>query len=168
MKTNIREKIKAVFLKIKEKFTFTNKQDKVVLKRINYAIMLLSFLGIGLCMYLWYVHIQSLKAFCPTGGCDVVLSSQWAVFLGEPVAAWGMLFYVGVFGLSIMRLLSKDKRWSIAMLVFLVIGLVFTFYLRVIEIAFIHSICLLCWGSVVILLVIFILDILYSKKSRLG
>ena len=39
--------------------------------------------------------------------CNGVAQSSYSVFLGIPLAIWGMLFYLGVIGFSLLELLKE-------------------------------------------------------------
>ena len=39
---------------------------------------------------------------CSIGSCETVNTSRWSIFLGLPVAAWGLLFYLDVFGVAVL------------------------------------------------------------------
>jgi protein-disulfide isomerase/uncharacterized membrane protein len=44
------------------------------------------------------------------GGCDIVSQSRFAVFLGLPLAAWGLFFYGSLFALLAPMLFGKTER----------------------------------------------------------
>jgi uncharacterized membrane protein len=81
---------------------------------------------------------------------------------------WGLLYYLGflidIFGKRIQLLLFKSIFKPLVALA-LIVGIGFTIYLRVVEFVFIKAICIWCWGSVVIVV---LLTILYFLNFRLN
>ena len=63
---------------------------------LDMIILGLAGMGILLTMYLTYIAwFEAHPAFCTEGsGCDLVQASRWSVFLGLPMAFWGLLTYV--------------------------------------------------------------------------
>jgi hypothetical protein len=68
--------------------------DTEVTKRM--AIAALALAGVFIALYLT-LHRLGLfgggELVCAVGSCDLVNQSRWAVFLGLPVAFWGLGFY---------------------------------------------------------------------------
>ena len=65
-------------------------------------LALLALGGVFLSTYLALYHYGYIGSLaCGTGGCEKVQGSNWAKFLGVPVAVWGVLFYGGVFVLAV-------------------------------------------------------------------
>lgn len=113
-------------------------------------MLVLSIMGALLSSYLWYVHIYNASPICPTGGCNEVLTSEYAYFLGVPVALWGLLYYITIF-LNVMFLKKlKTSLFNLSLTSLLWIGMMYTLYLRYLEFFKLGSICVWCWGSVVI------------------
>lgn len=104
---------------------------------------------------------------CGTGGCETVQLSKWSVFLGLPVAAWGVGYYALVFGLA---LAGTYQRWqdSRALALTLVLlaswGLLFSAWLTYLELFVIHAICRWCVVSAVLACAVFALA-LWDYKS---
>ncbi len=72
-------------------------------------------LGAVLSIYLLYARIAHVALYCPLGsGCDVVQSSRYASVFGVPVALLGLVYYLGLLGLSAWRV-PEDRRWAQAM-----------------------------------------------------
>lgn len=87
------------------------------------------------------------------GGCERVQASRWAVFLGVPVAAYGVGGYLALLSIALLGLRERwlarpgPTRW----LAFLSgVGCVFALYLTYLEIFVIRSICGWCVASAVI------------------
>lgn len=118
------------------------------------AIALLGLLVAGYQLKEHYAETG--ESFCNFNGqfnCDVVNKSEFAVLLGVPIAAWGMLYYAGLLTIGLAhkrlkKLLSADKS-LVALLLFCYagVGLLFTLYLTTIEAFVLRVFCPLCLAS---------------------
>jgi uncharacterized membrane protein/thiol-disulfide isomerase/thioredoxin len=128
------------------------------------AIPLLCLSGLMIASYLAYVEISQVEAVCgPVGACNVVQTSEYALFLGLPVAVWGVLHYLGVALLwAGQRLLGgRIANLSLAGLFGLTLsGTLFSVYLTCLELFAIHAICAWCLGSAVITTVLMLLVVI--------
>jgi uncharacterized membrane protein len=123
----------------------------------QWAILLVSLLGLALATYSITLYFApSNSSFCnfgPNFNCDSVSQSQWATFLGIPVAVLGAIAYLAVFLLtlkqrSIKRWLSfEHKDFSQYMLLLTLVMVLFQLYLTLMEAFFIHAYCVTCLGS---------------------
>ena len=70
----------------------------------------LALIGVFVSTYLTLYklgYIGELK--CSVGSCETVNTSQWATFLGLPVAAWGLGFYVTAL---VLAMVSVQDRFA--------------------------------------------------------
>ena len=105
----------------------------------------LALAGIFVALYLFLYKIGRIgNLSCSIGSCETVNLSRWSIFLGAPVAAWGVGFYVVMFGLSVASLQDRYAN-SIGMSKALALvsggGLVFSAWLTYLELFVIHAIC---------------------------
>ena len=124
------------------------------------------FLGVYLTLYKFGV-IGSLV--CNVGSCEKVQSSRWSMFLGLPVATWGIGFYVAMLVLSVAGLqerFASSQRLSLAMLLLSGWGLLFTGWLNYLEAFVINAWCEWCLGSAAMVLLLFVLAVLDYRESR--
>ena len=106
---------------------------------------------------------------CSVGSCETVNTSKWAVFLGFPVAAWGVLFYVAVFALALAGTTARFEEsplvsWLLAG--WSTVGLLFSAWLTYLELAVIHAICIWCVISAVLVTVIFVLSVADLRRAQ--
>jgi uncharacterized membrane protein len=137
-------------------------------KRMWMALISLAglFLGAYLTMYKFGI-IGSLA--CNVGSCEQVQTSRWSVFLGLPVATWGVGFYVLMLALAIAGLQPRfmdSRRLSLAMLLLAGWGVIFTAWLNYLEAFVIHAWCEWCLGSAGMVLVLFVLALLDWRETR--
>ncbi len=127
-------------------------------KRMVIAVLALGgvFVSAYLTLYkLGYIGTLS----CSIGSCETVQMSKWAKFLGLPVAAWGVGFYLVLLGIAIAGTLpryTESRRLSGVLLVLAVMGFVFTIYLTALEAFVIHAYCIYCLSSAAIVTLILI------------
>ena len=104
-------------------------------RRLNLIVLALSGGGVVLAGYLTLVHYRKNLLVCGISSCHTVQSSPYAEFLGIPVAALGLVMYVALVGLGLVRLtrptageLTTASSFAVAFG-----GLLFSAYLTAIE-----------------------------------
>ncbi|HEU0014957.1 MAG TPA: vitamin K epoxide reductase family protein [Longimicrobium sp.] len=138
--------------------------------RSRMGVALLSLLGLMLATYLTLYKLGYIGTLeCTTGGCEKVQQSQWAFFLGQPVALWGV---VGYLLLLIVSMLGLQPRWAgerwVALAIFALaaVGLAFSGYLTFLEARVIHAWCQWCVVSAILMTLIFLLSIPGLRRAR--
>src|SRR5690349_23890125 len=97
----------------------------------------LAFIGVFVSTYLTlykYGVIGTLQ--CAVGSCETVNTSRWATFLGVPVAAWGLGFYVAALVLAMLSIQEKyadSRALSVALVALTGWGVVFSGWLTYLE-----------------------------------
>lgn len=118
-----------------------------------------TFLAIYLSLYkLGYVGTLA----CGTGDCEKVQTSRWALFLGVPVAVWGVAFYLGMFATAAagtVGALAESRAVGRALVGLSGWGVAFSGWLTYLEVARIHAICRYCVVSAALVLVLFALSV---------
>ena len=126
------------------------------------------FLGAYLTMYKFGV-IGSLA--CNVGSCEKVQTSRWSVFLGLPVATWGMGFYVLMLTLSIASMQERfadSRKLALWMFLLTVWGALFTAWLNYLEAFVIHAWCEWCLGSAAMVLLLLVFAFLNWRETQDG
>src|SRR5688500_9566377 len=130
----------------------------------------LALAGIFISLYLTLYKLGVIgELSCTLGSCETVNSSRWSLFLGLPVAAWGLLFYLDVFGVALMGTMPRWENgpvFSIILVAQAAVGVLFSAWLTYLELAVIHAICIWCVTSAVIVLVIFLVSIADWREFR--
>jgi uncharacterized membrane protein len=124
------------------------------------------FVGIYLTLYKFGV-IGSLV--CNVGSCEKVQSSKYSVFLGLPVATWGIGFYLLMLALSIASMQERyaDSRGlSLAMFLVTAWGVLFTAWLNYLEAFVINAWCEWCLSSAAMVLILFGLAVMDWRESK--
>ena len=131
-------------------------------KRMIVAVIALG--GIFLATYLTLYKIGVIgQLACTVGQCETVNTSRWATFLGYPVAAWGIGFYVALFALAMLGVSERfaDASWVSPVLAGLTLwGVLFSLWLTYLELFVIHAICIWCVTSATLVSITFVLSAL--------
>jgi uncharacterized membrane protein len=122
--------------------------------KIRRGMLVLAVIGLGVAIYLTYVHYSGTKPACTAGeACLKVQTSQWSKLAGVPVALIGLIGYIGI----VASLLAPDREESrLVTLGLTLIGFLFSGYLTYRELFSIHAICEWCASSAVILTILLI------------
>lgn len=124
------------------------------------AIAVLALVGIAIATYLWLHAIGVIGVLqCGTGGCETVQASRYAELFGLPVALYGVVGYVALFGISLAgsQPALAARAWPTRWLAVLSGGgFLFTLYLTYLELFVIHALCRWCLGSAVVITAIFV------------
>src|SRR5689334_6193749 len=128
----------------------------------------LALAGIFISLYLTLYKLGVIgELSCSIGSCETVNTSKWSRFLGLPVAAWGLLFYLDVFAvatLSTFPRFENERAFSIVLVAESVVGVLFSAWLTYLELGVIHAICIWCVTSAVIVTLILIVSVLDLRE----
>lgn len=134
------------------------------------ALALLALVGAFVSLYLTLYKAGMIGSLaCAVGSCEKVQSSRWALFLGLPVAAWGLGFYLTALGLALAGLQERfaDSRGvAIALAGLTGWGVLFSGWLTYVELFVIDAVCQWCVVSAVIVAVMFALSALDLRRGR--
>jgi uncharacterized membrane protein len=130
----------------------------------------LALAGIFISLYLTLYKIGVIgELSCSIGSCETVNTSKWSRFLGLPVAAWGLLFYLDVFAVALvgtMRRFEFEPAISFVLVGEAAVGVLFSAWLTYLELGVIHAICIWCVTSAVIVTLILITTIADLREVR--
>ena len=137
-------------------------------RRMLTALVALVGLFVALYLALYKMGLIGTLA-CGTGGCETVQLSRWAVFLGLPVATWGVGYYALVLVLAIA---SLQDRWAVsrglglALVIVTGWGVLFSTWLTYLELFVINAICRWCVVSAILALLLFVLVLWDWRTTR--
>lgn len=127
------------------------------------VIAVLALVGLYVAMYLWLYKLGIIGSLsCKIGSCEKVNTSPWATLLGQPVAFWGVCYYVALFAAALVgttERLAADRRIPVALTVLTGWGVLFSGWLTYLELAVIHAVCMYCVISAVLVTVMFGLSV---------
>ena len=134
------------------------------------AVSVISVLGILVATYLTLYKLGYIgNISCSIGSCETVNLSRYARFLGLPVAAWGLGFYVSLLIASIASIQPRfaDTRGASVMLVALTgWGVLFSSYLTYLELFVIKAICQWCVVSAILVTIAFVISVLDLRDRQ--
>ena len=126
--------------------------------------------GLFVSAYLWLYKLGVIGTLsCGTGGCETVQLSPQSRFMGIEVAAIG---FAGYALLLLLTMASLQPKWANSVRLLQVITLLgggavlFTLYLKYLELFVIHAICRWCVASAVLIVVFFTLIVLELRRVR--
>ena len=121
---------------------------------------LVALAGLFVALYLTLSKLGYIGTLaCAVGSCETVQTSKWATFLGLPVGAWGVGYYLVVLALALAGLrptLSERRSVSQLLVAITGVGLLFSAWLTYLELFVIHAICQWCVISAVLAAVLFV------------
>lgn len=133
-------------------------------------IALVSLLGLFLGTYLTlykFGYIGTLA--CNVGSCEKVQTSRWSVFMGLPVATWGIGYYALMLALAVAGLQDRfadSRRLSQVIAGLAGWGLLFTAWLNYLEGFVLHAWCEWCLGSAAMVVILFVLALLDLREPN--
>ena len=136
------------------------------------AVVLVALTGAFVALYLTMYKLGYIGTLvCAVGSCEKVQTSKWATFLGFPVGAWGVAYYVAVavLGLVGLRAALAESVFLSRSLTFITgAGLVFSIWLTYLELFVIHAICQWCVISAVLATALFVICVVDLREVRIG
>jgi uncharacterized membrane protein len=122
----------------------------------DWAVPLLSVMGLAVAGYLAYVETQQVQAVCgPVGDCNSVQQSEYALLFGlVPIGVVGVLGYLAILATWTIHRLSSGRigRWAgWAAWAMAAGGVLFSIYLTFLEPFVIGATCAWCLSSAVIM-----------------
>jgi len=128
------------------------------------TVAALALLGVGIAAYLVYVRYAHVAIACTTGGCEKVQNSDYAKVAGLPVAVLGLGGYLAILATTF----RESALARVAGLWLAAIGVAFSAYLLVIQLAVIDAICQWCIASDVVMLFVLGAAALRLRAPGLG
>jgi uncharacterized membrane protein len=129
-------------------------------KRMLVALVALA--GVFVALYLTLYKLGYIGTLaCAVGSCETVQTSKWATFLGFPVGAWGVAYYLAVLALALVGLggrFADSRQLSLVLVVVTGVGVLFSIWLTYLELFVIHAICQWCVVSAILATILFVLS----------
>jgi len=130
----------------------------------------LALAGIFISIYLTLYKLGIIgELSCSIGSCETVNTSKWSRFLGLPVAAWGLLFYLDVFAVALIGTFERfedEPVISVVLVAEAAFGVLFSGWLTYLELGVIHAICIWCVTSACIVTLILVVSAADLREVR--
>ncbi|HXQ27650.1 MAG TPA: vitamin K epoxide reductase family protein [Gemmatimonadales bacterium] len=127
------------------------------------AIALLALAGLFDALYLFLYKLGVVGELqCGTGGCETVQASRYAMFLGLPVALYGVVGYGVLLAVSLAAThpaFAARRTPDLLLAALASLGVLFTLYLSGLEYFVIHAFCRWCLGSAAFMTAIWVLTL---------
>ena len=134
------------------------------MKAIRVIAVIVALIGIADAVYLTVHHYTAEAVPCSlTGGCEQVLTSEYAEIAGVPLAAFGAAAYFIAFSLALLSIYGNRMAWAIFG-VQVVLMAIFTGWLIYVQAVLIGAFCQFCLLSAA---TTFTLAILYFVSLRI-
>ena len=131
---------------------------------------LLALIGLFVATYLTLFKLGVIgQLACAVGSCETVQLSRWATFLGVPVAAWGIGYYVVVLALAVagtMERWEESPSLAVGLVLLTAWGALFSLWLTALELFVIHAICQWCVISALLSVSLFVVALLDWRDGR--
>jgi uncharacterized membrane protein len=123
---------------------------------------LVALAGVFVALYLTLYKLGYIGTLvCAVGSCEKVQTSKWATFLGFPVGAWGVAYYVSVLAVALAGLtppLAERRGVSFLLVGMTGIGVLFSAWLTYLELFVIDAICQWCVISALLATALFVIS----------
>ena len=123
------------------------------------VLLILSLAGFFDSSYLTILHYKHVVPPCTiTHGCETVLTSRFATILGIPIALSGVLFFLVLIVLLLLRFSNYFKLWLYG-------GVAVSFVLLYLQAFVLHAFCQYCLLVEAIVLTMFIINTFLNKAE---
>jgi uncharacterized membrane protein len=138
--------------------------------RHRQTIAVLALVGLVISLYLSLHRLGIIGTLqCGTGGCETVQSSEYAEFLGVPVAFYGVAGYVALLIVSLVGLqpgFVTRRGPTVVLATMAAVGFLFSLYLTYLELFVLHAICRWCVASAVVITAIAVVAMAGLRTPR--
>jgi uncharacterized membrane protein len=120
------------------------------------------------CVYDSYALYNGQALWCPPpiDGCNEVANSAYARIFDLPVGYHGVVYYLFMFGLAALLAFDPLSRaLRLAALTYTAVGLGFSIYFMILQVAYIHAFCIYCIVSALATLVLFIAALAHWRAT---
>jgi uncharacterized membrane protein len=127
--------------------------------------------GIGVSAYLSYAYLWQQAIICGESlGCDLVAQSAYSRMFGIPIAVFGLLTYIVLFGLLVARQRINENLEAyvpLAMFGIAIVSVLFSAYLTYLELFVILAVCKWCAAQAAIIVAFLILSLFELRSTAL-
>jgi uncharacterized membrane protein len=136
--------------------------------RLYITAALVSLIGLADAIYLTVEHVTGRSVRCTiVAGCSEVLSSQYAIVAGVPLALIGAAAYFSVFSLA--TLAAFGYRFASSLLTVLVLTMfLVSLWLIYLQAFVIHAFCQFCLLSAAVTIALTVIVLLARRATRLS
>jgi uncharacterized membrane protein len=122
-----------------------------------------ALIGTLIALYLLLHDLGLSSIICPIAGCDKVQASEYSKWFGIPVAAFGLIGFISLLGLSVIGMF-KPRVFNLPIRTLIVtissLGLLAYLPLTYLELFVIHAVCFWCVTSSLMMLGVLLSSVL--------
>ena len=138
------------------------------MKKLYAVAALLSLLGLADALYLTVEHVTGRSVRCTiVAGCSEVLSSQYAVVAGVPLALIGAAAYFSVFSLATLAAFGYRSAGRLLTVLVITMFLV-SLWLIYLQAFVIHAFCQFCLLSAAVTTALTVIVLFARRTARLS
>ncbi len=136
-----------------------------------YLMLVFAFIGMAIASYDVIGIYNNWLLWCPPpiDGCNTVAYSPDGRIFGVPIGVYGLIFYLIMFAFAtLLAFGSSSRRLRLVVLLYAVIGVLFSIYFFYLDIAFIRAFCIYCLISAILTVLLLIYAIAHFKAQADG
>ena len=144
---------------------------RTTLARAPSLLITLALVGLAVAFYDSYVVYNGQLLWCPPpiNGCNEVAASSYARIFGLPVGYYGVVYYLYMFGLAVLLAWEPSSHpLRNAAVLYAGLGVLFSAYFMVLQIAYIHAFCIYCLLSAVTTVLLAVTAVWHLKHPAGG
>lgn len=133
-----------------------------------HILLALALVGTTIAFYDAYsiYHGQALWCPPPISGCNEVADSAYARIYDLPVGYYGVVYYLTMAALAVLLAFEPFSRaLRGAALGYAAIGVGFSIYFMILQVAFIHAFCIYCLGSALTTVLLLIVALAHFRMA---
>ena len=145
-----------------------SKPNLIYLKAVTAGWLIFSLIGFLDATYLTIQHYRGFGLDCgPLLECDEVMTSQYAVIGGIPLALLGTLYYLAIFLLTVAYY-DRKQLYILSIIARLtILGFLVSLILIYLQAFIIRTFCFYCLLSALTSTVLFMLALIYRSKLKM-
>ena len=135
------------------------------------VMLALALVGTSIAFYDAYAlyNVQPLWCPPPINGCNEVANSPYARIYDLPVGYYGVVYYLYMAGLAVLLAFEPFSRaLRLAALGYAAVGVGFSIYFMILQVAFIHAFCVYCLTSALTTVLLFIAALAQFRGRAFG
>ena len=109
-----------------------------------WVMVALSIVGFFVATYLTLTHYQGVAPTCAIGGCNTVITSEYAVQFGVPISLFGAAYFLALIGLLVGFLQHHKKMLELLAGMMITAGAILAVVLILIQVKVLDAICQYC------------------------
>jgi uncharacterized membrane protein len=112
-------------------------------RTLRLASAVLATAGAAITAYLLHARLTDTNLICATGGCETVQNSPYAELFGVPVAALGLVAFLGL----LVAALARSDLARLVQAALALSALMFSAYLVYVQLVVIEAVCQWCLAT---------------------